>query len=76
MRMLYLTSIDGLVVLGLYRCTSELDFLLSNICSCLAELYVVDVVLFLLLIVVVVDLLLNLFFVDDVVILDLVVVDL
>ena len=49
---------------------------MSNICSCLAELYVVDVVLFLPLIVVVVDLLLNLFFVDDVVILNLVVVDL
>ena len=45
-----------------------------NICSCLVELYVFDVVLFLLLIVVFVDLLLNLFFIDDVVILNLVVV--
>ena len=32
MRMLYLTSIDGFVVLGLYQCTSELNFLLFTLC--------------------------------------------
>ena len=31
MHMLYLTSIDGLVVLGLFRCTSELNFLLFTL---------------------------------------------
>ena len=37
MRMLYLTSIDGLVVLGLYRCTSELSFLLFTLCLLLSQ---------------------------------------
>ena len=66
MGLLYLASID--VPLNWTSCCPTF--------SCLVELYVVDVVLFLLLIVVVLDLLLNLFFVDDVVILNLVVVDL
>ena len=40
MRMLYLTSIDGLVVLGL--CFDvPLSWTLSTQCSCLVELYVV-----------------------------------
>ena len=30
MRLLYLTSIDGFVVFGLYRCTSELNFLFDS----------------------------------------------
>ena len=69
MGLLYLASIDV-----------PLSWTVVQHLSCLAELYVVDVVLFLLLLVVVVDvvvdLLLSLFFIDDVVILNLVVVDL